>query len=201
MTKRAIFPSGIGLLVLLAMFAGRGLAAGPGNLSGTWSLNRELSDDPREKMREARESGGGPGRGGGFRGHRGGGGPAGLRGRRRDGGGAESGSADSEDLMRAFEKLSIVHRDPELRITDGFGREHVLYTDDRRIEEERSAGTVKIRARWKDGHVVVTTTPEHGSKIIETYAVTADGSVLTVTTAIEGRGREISFRRVYDPVK
>lgn len=201
MTKRAIFPSGIGLLVLLAMFAGRGLAAGPGNLSGTWSLNRELSDDPREKMRKARENGGGPGRGGGFRGPRGGGGPAGLRGRRRDGGGAESGSADSEDLMRAFEKLSIVHRDPELRITDGFGRKHVLYTDDRRIEEERSAGTVKIRARWKDGHVVVTTTPEHGSKIIETYAVTADGSVLTVTTAIERRGREISFRRVYDPVK
>ena len=201
MTKRATFLSGIGLLVLLAAFAGRGLAAGPGDLSGTWSLNRELSDDPREKMREARESGGGgPGRGGGFRGHRRGGGAGGLRGRRRDGD-AEGGSADSEDMTHAFEKLFIVHRDPELRITDGFGREHVLYTDDRRIEEERSAGTVKIRARWKDGHVVVTTTPEHGSKIIETYAVTADGSVLTVTTSIEGRGREISFRRVYDPVR
>ena len=104
-------------------------------------------------------------------------------------------------MTRGFETLAIVHRDPELRITDGFGREHMLYTDDRRIEEERSAGTVKIRAKWKDGHVVVTTTPEHGSKIIETYAVTADGSILTVTTAIEGRGREISFRRVYDPVK
>ena len=163
-------------------------------------MNRDLSDDPREKMREAREASGGGSRGGGFRGHRGGGGGGGFHGRRRDGD-AEGGTGDSEDLTRAFETLSIVHRDPELRITDAAGHEHVLYTDDRKIEEERSAGTAKIRARWKDGHVVVTTTPEHGSKIVETYAVTADGSVLTVTTAIEGRGREIEFRRVYDPVR
>jgi hypothetical protein len=79
--------------------------------------------------------------------------------------------------------------------------EHVSYTDDRKIEEERFAGTAKIRARWKNGHVVVTTTPEHGSKIVEMCAVTTDGSVLTVATAIEGRGREIEFRRVYDPVR
>lgn len=200
MTNRAAFRFGVGLLVLLTTFAPRAIAAGPGNLSGTWKLNRELSDDPREKMREARESGGGGSRGGGFRGHRGGGGGGGFHGRHREGN-AEGGTGDSEDLTRAFETLSIVHRDPELRITDAAGHEHVLYTDDRRIEEERSAGTAKIRARWKDGHVVVTTTPEHGSKIVETYAVTADGSVLTVTTAIEGRGREIEFRRIYDPVR
>ena len=200
MRKRATFQSGIGFLILLATFAPRARASGPGNLSGTWKLNHELSDDPREKMREARESGGGTGRGGGFRGHRGGGGARGFHGRRPEGE-AESRSGDSEDMTRAFETLSIVHRDPELQITDATGHEHVLFTDDRKIEEERSAGTAKIRARWKDGHVVVTTTPEHGSKIVETYAVTADGSVLTVMTAIEGRGREIEFRRVYDPVR
>ena len=72
---------------------------------------------------------------------------------------------------------------------------------DVRATSARCYLTAKVRARWKDGHVVVTTTPEHGSKIVETYAVTADGSILTVTTAIEGRGREIAFRRVYDPVK
>ena len=94
-----------------------------------------------------------------------------------------------------------MHRDPELRITDGLGRERVLYTDGRKIEEERSAGTMKIRAKWKDGRVVVATTPEHGPKIKETYAVTADGSSMTVTTTIEGRGRDLEFRRVYDAVK
>jgi hypothetical protein len=189
----------LGILIFLPI-VGLALPANlRGNLSGTWKLNRDLSDDPREKMREARESGGGGGArgGGGFGGHRGGGRGGGFRGRRRDAE-PEGGSGDVEDVTRAFETLSIVHRDPELRITDGIGREHVLSTDDRRIEEERSAGTVKIRARWKDGHVVVTTTPEHGPTLTETYAVTADGSVLTVTTKVEGRGRTFEFRRVYD---
>lgn len=171
-----------------------------GNLSGTWKLNRDLSDDPQQKMREARESGSGGGTrgGGGFGGHHGGGGRGGgFRGRPR-GQEGEGGSGDAEVATQAFETLSIVHRDPELRITDGVGREHVLSTDDRKIEEERSAGTVKMRARWKDGHVLVTTTPEHGPTLTETYAVAADGSVLTVTTKVEGRGRSFEFRRVYD---
>ena len=176
----------LGILILLPI-VGLALPANlRGNLSGTWKLNRDLSDDPGEKMREARESGGGGGaRGGGF------------RGRHREAE-PEGGSGDVEDVTRAFETLSIVHHDPELRITDGLGREHVLSTDDRKIEEERSAGTVKIRARWKDGHVLVTTAPEHGATLTETYAVTADGSVLTVITKVEGRGRSFEFRRVYD---
>ena len=188
----------LGILIFLPI-VGLALPANlRGNLSGTWKLNRDLSDDPGEKMREAGESGGGGGaRGGGFGGHRGGGRGGGFRGRHREAE-PEGGSGDVEDVTRAFETLSIVHRDPELRITDGLGREHVLSTDDRKIEEERSAGTVKIRARWKDGHVLVTTAPEHGPTLTETYAVTADGSVLTVTTKVEGRGRSFEFRRVYD---
>jgi hypothetical protein len=171
-------------------------AFGAGDLSGTWKLDRERSDDPAQKFRE----GGGPSRrGGGFRGGRGGG-FGGRRGRSPDDG---EGTGGSEFLEggRAFDLLSIVHRDPELGITDGVGREHVLYTDGRKVEEERSSGTTKVRARWKEGHVVVATTPEHGPKITETYAVTADGSSLTVTTRVEGRGRDIEFRRVYDAVK
>ena len=178
-----------------------GLAKGPGDLSGTWKLDRDRSDDPAQKLREGggsrQGSGGG---GGGFRGRRGGGGFGGHRGRPADGG-EDNGGTDFSQDSRAFDLLAIVHRDPELRITDGLGREHVLYTDGRKIEEERSSGTTKIRAKWKDGRIVVATTPEHGAKITETYAVTADDSSLTVTTRVEGRGREIEFRRVYVAVK
>ena len=175
-----------------------GLASGPGDLSGIWKLDRERSDDPAQKLREGGgRRGGGSGGGGGFRGRRGGGG---HHGRPADEGEENSGTDFFED-SRAFDLLSIVHHDPELKITDGLGREHVLYTDGRKIEEERSAGTMKIRAKWKDGRVVVATTPEHGAKITETYAVTADGSSLTVTTRVEGRGRELEFRRVYDAAK
>ncbi len=185
----------------LLFFPLAGLAIGPGDLSGTWKLDRERSDDPAQKVREGGGSSRrGSGGGGGFRGRRGGGGFGGHHGRPTDEG-EENGGTDFGEDSRAFDLLAIVHRDPQLRITDGLGREHVLYTDGRRVDEERSAGTTKIRAKWKDGRVVVATTPEHGAKITETYAVAADGSSLTVTTRVEGRGREIEFRRVYDAVK
>jgi hypothetical protein len=195
---RTIVEVAIAAVLLLLPRASSALSAG--NLSGTWKLDFERSDDPAQKLRE----GGGPSRrgfggGGGFRGGRGGG-FGGRRGRPPDDGEGNGGS-DFFEGGRAFDLLTIVHRDPELRITDGVGREHVLYTDGRKVEEERSSGTTKIRARWKEGRVVVATTPEHGAKSTETYAVTADGSSLTVTTRVEGRGENIEFRRVYEAVK
>ena len=171
-----------------------GRAVGRGDLSGTWKLDRERSDDPGQKFADGGGTSGHGSGGGGFRGRRGGGGFGGRHGRPAEGSGE---SADFSQDPRAFDLLSIVHHDPELKITDGLGREHVLYTDGRKIEEERSAGTMKIRAKWKDGRVVVATTPDHGPKITETYAVTADGSSMTVTTKIEGRGRDVEFKRVY----
>jgi hypothetical protein len=197
---RGIFAAAT-IAATLLLFPPAGRAIGPGDLSGTWKLDRERSDDPAQKLREGRDpSRRGSGGGGGFRGRRGGGGFGGHHGRPTDEG-EENGGTDFFEDSRAFDLLAIVHRDPELRITDGLGREHVLYTDGRRVDEERSSGTTKIRAKWKDGRVVVATTPEHGAKITETYAVTADGFSLTVTTRVEGRGRELEFRRVYDAAK
>jgi hypothetical protein len=196
MSRRFTFGLAVAALILLAAPGGRALAAGPSDLSGRWKLNHDLSDDPREKMRESGEEGGSR-RGGraGFGGGRHGrfGGPR----KTPEGDASRRPSFDPE----ALETLSIVHHDRELRITDAAGREHALFTDGRKIEEERSEGTVKMRAEWKDGHIVVTTTPERGPKTVETYAVAADGSVLTVTTKIEGRGRGFEYRRVYDAVR
>ncbi|MGE5276067.1 MAG: hypothetical protein ACM3SU_03650 [Acidobacteriota bacterium] len=183
---------GIGLGILLVGAAG---AAAPGDLSGTWKLNRDASDDPRRKMEEARAEGGRSG-GSGWRGrhggHRGGG----------DFSGDRASPGDTEPPAEA-DTIRIDHQDPGLVITDGAGREHVLYTDGRKLEEERSfGGTTKITARWKDGHVVVEAEPERGPSYTETYAVTADHKQLTVTRHIKGRGRrgDIEIRRVYDAV-
>jgi hypothetical protein len=102
-----------------------------------------------------------------------------------------------------MQSLKIRHQDPELSIEDAGGHLHTLYTDGRKIEEERSfGGTTEIHAVWKDGHVVVTTQTEHGRKITETYSVTADGSQLTVTTKFDrARGSAVEIRRVYDAVR
>jgi hypothetical protein len=188
-------------LILFSTLVASDSAAGGGlaNLTGTWKLNKDLSDDPRQKMKEAQDSGGSGG--GGLGRHRGG-----FGGRRRGSDtdtGAESPRSSLEENASALQLLKIQHQEPQLVIEDGIGRQHKLFTDGRKVEEERSqGGTTEMRAVWKDARIVVTTEPEKGPKITETYAVAADGSQLTVTSKIEGRrGRAIEIRRVYDAVK
>jgi hypothetical protein len=178
------------------------LAAGPGDFSGSWKLNREASDDPKQVMEEAAKNAppaaSSGGRGHGMHHH---GGSSQTEGGRPE---RESGATpDGETLMAGLDALKIEHHDPELLITDSLGRGHVLYTDGRKIEEQDdSRGKTKIRAQWTDGHVVIKWEPEHGPTVTETYWVTADGKQLTVSTQLEGKGRmpKVTIRRVYDVV-
>ena len=159
------------------------------DFSGTWKLNTDLSEDPREKMQEARGSSGG--RSGGM----GGGG-------RRGGGGSGDGGPDSSSSSRLGEiaaqrVLTIVHKDPQLVVTDMHGRARTLFTDARKLEEERSEGTAKVQTKWKDRSVVVVT--KVGSReTTETFERAADGAYLFLTTKIDGGRGSFSFRRVYD---
>lgn len=173
------------------------------DLSGNWRLNKDMSDDPKETLKDAPVSDGTSGGGstGGDTGmHRGGRGGHGM-GR---GGGSRSGSDGGwdPDLFARLGTIRIRHQEPLLAITDASGRERALYTDGRKVEEERShGGTTKVTARWKDAHIEVTSVPERGPKVTETYSITADRSQLTVTTKIEGgRRADMTVRRVYDAV-
>ncbi len=117
------------------------------------------------------------------------------------GGPAETGPSDGGSLMKGLETLKIEHNDPKLLITDSLGREHVLYTDGRKIEEQSSSGGVTIvRAQWMDGHVVVRWEPEHGPTVTETFSAAADGKQLTLVMHLEGKGRlhDVTIRRIYD---
>ena len=195
---------GIGLGLLLARSPA--FAGNLPDLSGTWKLNPAQSDDPQEKFKEgasgsgdstdsAPSSGGGGGYGG-WGGHHGGHGG----GRRRGGGGSGGDAGQGPSALEGRERLVIKHADPQLTITDASGRERVLYTDGRKLEEERSfGGTTKVQTVWKDGHVEVTSQSERGPKVVQSYAVSADGSQLTVTTQIDGR-RKITIHSVYDAV-
>ena len=173
------------------------------DLSGNWRLNKDMSDDPKETLKDAPVSDGTSGGGstGGDTGmHRGGRGGHGM-GR---GGGSRSGSDGGwdPDLFARLGTIRIRHQEPLLAITDASGHERALYTDGRKVEEERShGGTTKVTARWKDAHIEVTSVPERGPKTTETYSITADRSQLTVTTKIEGgRRADMTVRRVYDAV-
>jgi hypothetical protein len=174
------------------------------DFSGTWKLNADLSEDPREKMRDARGSsggrgGGGGGFGGGGRGGLGGGGMGG--GGHRGGGDSGDGGGDGAtrlgETLAAQKVLTISHKDPELVIRDLNGRSRTFFTDARKLEEERAEGTAKIQTKWKDRTVVVVT--KVGSReTTETFERAADGSHLFLTTKIDGGRAPLSFRRVYD---
>jgi hypothetical protein len=179
------------------------------DFSGTWKENMDLSDDPREKMQEARSSSGRSGFGGrggmGGGGGRGGGGMGGGGGRRGGSGGGDTGdsSGDSTSPSRISETiaaqkvLTIVHREPQLLVTDLNGKARTLFTDARKVEEERSEGTAKIQTKWKDKTVVVVTKVA-SRETTETFERAADGAHLFLTTKVEGGRLSFSYRRVYD---
>ncbi len=181
-------------------------AHGRPDFSGRWTLNEDLSEDPRTKMQEA---GGGRGRGGfGGRGGGEGGGGFGGRGGMGGGGRGRRGGDDSGDrggdrasrlgeTLAAQKVLAIAHKDPELVITDLNGRMRTFFTDARKVEEERAEGTAKIQTKWKDRSIVVVT-KLGGREITDTYERAADGARLFLTTKMEGGRGSFSFRRVYE---
>ena len=178
----------LGVLIWLTAF-GVGAVDLP-DLSGTWRLNKEQSDNL--KSTEAWPSrGANAAPGGGF-------GRCGVHigGRRPDGGG---GGWPDPDLASALQTLVIDHKDPKLSITDAYGRIRVVYTDGRKTEEEHSqGGTTKVEAQWKDGRVEIVSKPETGSKHVEDYSVAADHSQLRLTIKFEGGRGETTLRLVYD---
>ncbi len=89
--------------------AGAQSAGARPNLAGTWTLNKDQSDDPRQKMRDAMGGGEG-GQGGGYGGHGGwGGGGNGGGGYGGDGGGRGRGQGQGrgEGMINDLSQLTI----------------------------------------------------------------------------------------------
>jgi hypothetical protein len=118
-------------------------------------------------------------------------------------GGEPAAPGPDPEALAALETLTISHAEPKLTITDASGRERVVFTDGRVVEEERShGGKTKVEAQWKDGRIEIVSKPATGAKVTEAFSITADGSHLTVTTKLEGgRSGTITIRRIYDAVK
>ena len=213
-------------VIFVSLAASQAEEAAKPDLSGTWQLNKEESDDPREKMMEARRRGGagsggrGGGGGGGRRGFggpgggRGGGGfggPGGGGGGRgggrggfggpgggRGGDGARGGGAER---FLALETLTIRQDGAELVIVDASDRSRSFTIDgEKRAVEMGIGGEATVVAKWKKERLVVATSTERG-KISETYELETDSGRLVVTTKMKGEGPMggMALRRVYDP--
>ena len=196
---QVLIGSALPMLLIGSLQADTSLAAERPDFSGSWQLNEELSENPRDKMVE--QMGGGRGRGGSGGlggGMRGGGGSGG-----RGGGSREDIQARLEARSQRIEALEILHQDPEFVIGFADGSNRTLYTDGREVSHDLEVGAFESQAKWKGrSQVVFKSESENGAEITEIYELNEAGDQLFVTTKIEGEERrpDISFERVYDRV-
>lgn len=220
---RAAMPGGMAVLMCAAAlafgpWATRGVTDEPAEsesvespgrqaLVGRWTLNADLSEDPREKMQEAMQKlrqGGGMGRGGGMRG--GGMGGGGMRGGGRGGGGMGRGGGEGQrpprpEMPTVSKELTITHIAPAVAIVDPDGLVRTLQPDGEKYQVEHGDGEVKTR--WKGDQLVVETKTER-AKIKETWSISSETGRLTVRLEFEpggGRMPKVEVDRVYDPVE
>jgi len=179
---------------------------------GAWKLNRDESDDPRQKVQQAHDNsgqnrGGGNSRvgvggwpGGGMGGGGMGGGP-----HRPQGGDSDADRAALQDLFTPDHRLSLSQRmdkDPENDITGDQDRKRALFTDGRKLEKPKDTGNgyQEIAARW-DGNKLVTDEvgPKKG-KVSRTYELAPDGLQLWETIhATDSKGNKpMTVRFVYE---
>jgi hypothetical protein len=163
-------------------------------LAGQWQLNKDQSDDPREKMQAARGDSGGGGRG------EGGG---------RNGGGRGQGGGGMMDEMSV---LQIEQTDSNVKVTGKSGRVLAQIPaaaapsgDNAGGGESEGGGRSAGRratpsAQWQNGQLVTVTENPRG-KSTRTYSLSPDGKQLYVATKMESErlSQPVTYRQVYDP--
>jgi hypothetical protein len=207
-------PAGLAAAYQSAETPAESTAAAP-SLAGKWTLNKEQSEDARQKMRDSGGGGGGRsgggfgGRGGGMGGRggfggRGGGGFGGRGGGGGGGNGGQGGSGDADNAsrggsMRSFfeppDTLSITQTAEEIAVDDGQRVLH-LHPDGKKIKAEN--GGAETTTKWRGNELVVETKTERGTKIDSAYMSVPDKHQLYVTSTLEGRSGPVTVRRVYD---
>jgi len=199
-------------------------ASANADFSGRWVYNVELSDDAREKMREARGSGsgsgggyGGGGYGGGGYGGRGGygggmGGRGGGYGRGGGSGGGHGGygggrggssTPSDSDLQHGKStvfnpplELKVTQSDAEIDLDDLAGRVRKLYPNGKKYKSDD--GDAEVKSSWKDGKLAVETKNSHGGTMTETWERAPDGSRLIVHVKLTGGFGKVDLKRIYD---
>jgi hypothetical protein len=188
----AFFESALALLLLVTVMGPIQAAALP-DLSGKWSMNRELSEDAKAKLEKVFPTLGQVAPRGGDKGTQ-----ADARDAER-----EQARRRIEALIEASETLDITQINQELTVVEGNLRERKLYTDGRPFErQDRRGNMTTIRARWQGQRLVVDTSLPDGGKFTESYELSPGGEQLFVTVTSQDRRlkQPLVIHRVYDAV-
>jgi hypothetical protein len=175
------------------------------SLAGTWKLNKDQSDDPRQKMEEAMGTSGGA-QGGGQ-----GEGANPNRGEGRPGRGGGPGG-----MMAEFSQLTVTQLDANVKITGASGRTLATTTppdasakpdddasstkSDSNVYGGRRRMTPPVVAQWQGNQLVAAGRIYGGGSTTRTYELSPDGKQLYVTTKItnERLSQPVTYRLVYD---
>ncbi len=190
------------------------------NLSGVWTLDWYLSDNPQqvaEALRidtgqrgdqafgQERERGGFGGSGGGSAGRGAGGGTA-----RGAAAGARANQMSGDDQKRLEEltaavqfpptTLTLSQTDTDITIGTPSGAARTLRTDGKREKYQLEAGAVDRTATWEGPQLVVTYEVGHAGQLTYTYRVvpTTKQLLIKVTFARDGMPGPIEIKLVYD---
>ena len=173
------------------------------DLTGVWQLNRDKSDDPQKKLKGTRtgtwttpRAGTGGGVTGGVAGAHGGFGGVGGR-------PYEPESPALREAMGAVaeapEKLTIVYRDADVVLTSGEGVAQTLRPNGDTVKEKTTGGHDAERTtKWDGSNLVTEVKMSGGVRLTQAYTRSSDGRELVVTSRLEGPGRVVDIRRVYD---
>ena len=187
-------------------------------LNGTWKLNRDQSDDPREKLRSAlqeRDQNGAPGGmgrhggmgGGGMGGPMGGGmGIPGMGGPMGGGTGRGAGSEEQHarlyDIVRGPDQVTVAQKGPETDLTDDESHVRALFTDGRKLEKpKKDSPQTQVKARWERQTLITEEKGPNGEKISHAYELSGDGKQqLSDTVTLESKrlNTPVIIRYVYD---
>ena len=207
-------------VVVLALVVSVGFAAGntatpdmqpkvdvADSIIGSWVLNLEKSDDPREEMQESQQRD----RGGGMRGGGGGGRQRGGASGRRPSGARTSGrdvnmspqrrqriQASMRDAMRVALRIQISRTDSTVTLQTPQGT-RVLFTDNREVTIPVAADLdSKVKCKWDKDKLVIESETDAGVKTKYTYE--PDGDQLKVDVRIQVRRprQRVSYELVYD---
>jgi hypothetical protein len=193
------FAGGAGVAAMLVVWAvagNRAQGAEPHAITGAWTLNKDLSDQPgRDQGDQGRGTRGDGSRGAGGGGRRGGGGFGGGRGMGRGGGMGRGAGMNPEDMARMrdalrdltnpSDHLTIVETESMVVITAADGRTTRLSTDGKKIKDDNTH--IERKTKW-DGGKLVTEISGLGpaGKATQTLAADSETHQLRIVVQMEG---------------
>lgn len=171
----------------------------PMNISGKWQIDRELSDDPgevmREQMEKMRDSRSGR------TGYDGGGRSGGSRGGYSGSGGSRPDRAQMEERLREFDasraQMEIIQDGEELMIIYAGGDTVSVTTDGVRRTRETALGEAAVTAYWEDFVLVITREIPDRPQLRRRYEITDAGNLQVTMEVVTPDGAQFEIRSIY----